>query len=238
MNMTIILTKSFSPCIFIVKIMGRKKLLTKDVVLEAINQWLIKTGTPPTVDELRKSLGVGSTRTVLRYLEWLEENGDIERWPGARGLRPLRTTNKGLETQSIPLVGTAPGGPFMLAEENLEGWVRLPKEFLKPSAVKFFLLRVKGHSMNRARIHGDLIEDGDLVLVRQQRSSETGNIVVALIDGEATIKRLLRGAGYFVLKPESTEKEYQPIVVDKDFQVQGIVTRVLKKGTELINIDE
>ncbi|MBI4691418.1 MAG: HTH domain-containing protein [Nitrospirae bacterium] len=64
--------------------MGRKKLLTKEEVLRAINQWLIKTGTPPTIEELRKSLGVGSTRTILRYLKLLEENGDIERCAGAR----------------------------------------------------------------------------------------------------------------------------------------------------------
>lgn len=217
--------------------MGRKKLLTKEEVLKAINQWLIKTGAPPTIEELRKCIGVGSTRTILRYLKWLEENGDIERWAGARGLRPLKTSNKGLETRAVPLVGTAPAGPFMLAEENLEGWVRLPKEFLQPSSVKFFLLRVKGDSMNRARVHSDLIEDGDLVLVRQQQSSDTGKVVVALIDGEATIKRLLRGTGYFVLKPESTKQQYQPIIVNKDFQIQGIVTRVLKKGTELISIE-
>ncbi|MBI4691417.1 MAG: hypothetical protein HY754_14295 [Nitrospirae bacterium] len=125
----------------------------------------------------------------------------------------------------------------MLAEENLEGWIRLPKEFLKPSTAKFFLLRVKGHSMNRAKVNGDLIENGDLVLVRQQQSSDTGEIVVSLIDGEATIKRFLRGHGYFVLKPESTKQDYQPIIVNKDFQVQGKVTKVLKKGTELIDID-
>lgn len=217
--------------------MGRKKLLTKEVVLRAINQWLIKTGAPPTIEELRKSLGVGSTRTVLRYLKCLEENGDIERWAGARGLRPLRTSNKGLETRAVPLVGVAPAGPFMLAEENLEGWVRLPKEFFRPSTVKFFLLHVKGDSMNRARVHGDLIEDGDLVLVRQQQSSDSGEVVVALVDGKATIKRLRRGAGYSVLKPESTSQLHHPIIVNKDFQVQGIVTRVLKKGSDIINIE-
>ena len=217
--------------------MGRKKLLTKEVVLRAINQWLIKTGAPPTIEELRNSLGVGSTRTVLRYLKCLEENGDIERWAGARGLRPLRTSNKGLETRAVPLVGVAPAGPFMLAEENLEGWVRLPKEFLRPPTVKFFLLHVRGDSMNRAKVNGILIEDGDLVLVRQQQSADPGAVVVAVVDGEATIKRLERGHGYYVLKPESTNPDHRPIIAIRNLTIAGIVSFVLKKGSEHINIE-
>ena len=215
--------------------MGKDKLLTKEQILIAISRWILRHGMPPTVEELRRALKVGSTRTVLRYLRWLEDEGDIERWPGARGLRLLRTTRERVETLPIPLIGEAPAGSLMVAEENLEGWVRLPKEFIAPPSAKFFLLRVRGDSMNKATVDGERIESGDLVLVRQQPTARSGDIVVALIDGEATIKRLVQGPGYFLLKPESTNPAHRPIILNNDFLIQGVVSRVLKKGSQLLD---
>lgn len=89
--------------------------------------------------------------------------------------------------------------------------------------------------MNKAKVAGEKIEDGDLVLVRQQATANDGDIVVALIDGEATIKRFARGSGYYVLKPDSTDTKHRPIVVDRDFHIQGIVVRVLKRGSVIID---
>jgi repressor LexA len=212
----------------------RQRTLSKDQVLAAIRRAILNSGMPPTVEELRRVLKVGSTRTVLRYLRWLEDEGEIERWHGARGLRLVKTDKQHAQTLSVPLVGEAPAGSLMTAEENLEGWVRLPKEFLAPRA-KFFLLRVRGDSMNKSMVEDQRIESGDLVLVRQQATAQTNDIVVALIDGEATIKRLVRGDAYFLLKPESTNTEHKPIIVNRDFHVQGVVTRVLKKGSELLS---
>jgi repressor LexA len=213
--------------------MGRKPLFDRNQVLEVINRWLIRHGVPPTVEELRRALRAGSTRTILRYLEELEEANEIERWPGARGLRVLKSPGRGLRTRAIPLVGEIPAGPMMLAEENIEAWVRLPEEYLPSRSARFFLLRVRGDSMNRARVAGGLIENGDLVVVHQ-RPAEAGDIVVALIDGEATLKRLTRGPGYAVLKPESRNAKHQPIVAGENLIVQGVVKRVLKRGTSVI----
>jgi repressor LexA len=126
----------------------------------------------------------------------------------------------------------------MLAEENREGCVRLPTEFTRPKSAKFFLLRVRGDSMNRAKFAGERIESGDLVLVRQQPTAQSGDVVVALIDGEATIKRLAKAPGYWVLKPESTNQVHLPIILNRDFAIQGVVCRVLKKGAELIGLLE
>jgi repressor LexA len=89
--------------------------------------------------------------------------------------------------------------------------------------------------MNKAKVAGEKIEDGDLVLVRQQATATDGDVVVALIDGEATIKRFTQASGYFVLKPDSTSAEHRPIVVDRDFRIQGIVVRVLKQGSAIID---
>lgn len=214
--------------------MGRKPLLTREKVMGAIHGWFVQHGMPPTVEELRTILKLGSTRTVLRYLKLLEEDGAIERWSGARGLRIRRNTATGLETVPIPVVGEAPAGPLMVAEENIEGWVRLPKTDLKPSSAKFFLLRVRGTSMNKALIAGKHIEDGDLVIVRQQSTSKKGDIVVAVIDGQATIKRFDRGPNYVILRPESTNPENQPIVIQEEFTVAGVVCGILKKGTGLL----
>jgi repressor LexA len=213
--------------------MGRKPSFTMQQVLEAVQALTVEHGMPPTISELKAYLNVGSSRTVLRYLAALQKEGFIERWPGARGIRVLRAPATGLTTRPVPVVGTAPAGPLMLAEENREGVVRLPTAYLRPSDSRFFLLRVRGHSMNRASVDGGRIDDGDLVLVRQQSVANPGQIVVALIDGKATIKRLAQGSGYLVLKPESSEP-HQPIVVRPGFRVQGVVVRVLKNGSELI----
>jgi repressor LexA len=218
--------------------MGRKPLITRDKLLAAIQRWIVERGVPPSVNELRKALKVGSTRTVLRHLRALEEAGDIERWPGARGIRLRRAAHGGLETRPIPLVGQAPAGPLMAAEENIEGYVRLPQTFLGPGAARFFLLRVRGDSMNRAEVGGERIESGDLVLVRQQQTAAPGEIVVALVDGEATIKELQRAPGYCVLKARSTNPAHQPIVVEEDLQVLGVVQRVLKRGSDLLSLIE
>ncbi len=214
--------------------MARPKLLTKEQVVDALSRWFIRNSVPPTVDELRRLLGVGSTRTVLRYLDALKEEGYIDRWSGARGIRMRKGTAASLETRLVPIVGEAPAGQLMPVEENILGQVQLPKEFLKPPSSKFFLLRVRGDSMNRAKVEGQTIEDGDLVLVRQQERADPGQIVIALVDGEATIKKLIKGPGYYVLQPESTNPRHRPIIVAQDFRVQGIVCRVFKKGGELL----
>ena len=189
--------------------MGRRPVLRNRDVLAAIQRWLANHGDSPSIDELRRELGVGSTRTVFRYLQLLEEEGLIEREHGGRGLRILNPTHIGVQTRAIPIIGQVPAGPLMLAEENIEGWIRLPKELASPSSDVFFLLRVRGNSMDRARVAKESIEDGDLVLVRQRSTAQSGDIIVAMIDGEATVKRFSVGPGYHVLKPDSTDRDAQ-----------------------------
>lgn len=219
--------------------MARPKLVTRETMIDALNRWFIRNSIPPTVEELRRLLGVGSTRTVLRYLDALKEEGYIERWSGARGLRMRKgPVAKSLETRLVPIVGEAPAGQLMPAEENIRGQVQLPKDFLKPLSANFFLLRVRGDSMNRAKVEGQTIEDGDLVLVRQQERADPGKIIVALVDGEATIKKLVKGPGYYVLQPESTNPKHRPIILAQDFRIQGIVCRVFKRGGELLQVVE
>ena len=214
----------------------RKKLSTEQV-LNALHRLVVKHGHPPTVEELRLALKLGSTRTAFRYLQDLESEGHIQRWGGARGMRITRRPSVGLEMISVPIVGEAPAGPLMVAEENREGGVSISKSAVRPQGARVFLLRVRGDSMNRAAVRGKTIESTDLVLVRQQTHATDGEIVVALIDGQATIKRLKMGSDYVVLRPDSSNREHRPFVVTDDFQVQGVVIDVLKRGQEIITQD-
>lgn len=212
--------------------MAPKRKVTAAAVAAALNKFVAEHGKPPTIEELRAILEVGSTRTVLRYLQELEEEGVIERWSGARGIRLARTPAQAGAVVNVPIVGEAPAGPLLHAEENRMGWVRVARS--RPTADQLFFLRVRGDSMNRATVNGRLIENGDLVLVRQTAVAETGAIVVALIEGQATIKRLKLGPHYAVLRPESDNPAHAPFVVEGELAIQGVVVDVLKGGEELI----
>lgn len=194
---------------------------------------MAERGHPPTVEELRSALKLGSTRTAFRYLQELENEGLIERWSGARGMRVSRRSSGGVRTVRVPIVGEAPAGPLMLAEENREGWVSLSETAVRPPGSVVFLLRVRGDSMNQALVRGKTIENGDLILVRQQAVADDGDVVVALMDGQATIKHLKIGPDYVVLRPSSSNESHHPFVVTDDFQVQGVVVDVFKQADEI-----
>ena len=216
--------------------MGRKPIYSSDQVLAVINGWIARHGKPPTVRELTAALRLGSVRTTMRYLDQLQEEGLLERTGESRGLKPRRSSGFGQDTKPVPIVGTAPAGALMIAEQNIEGWVRLPLSMVRPPNAKFFLLRVRGNSMNRSRVAGKLIENRDLVLVRQQTSAADGEIVVAAVDGEATIKRLSIAKGFAVLQPDSDEAWHRPIVVTPGYRVQGVIVDVLKQGADVLRV--
>ncbi len=215
--------------------MGRPRTYHPEQILVALERYTIQHGRAPTIEEFRQALGVGSSRTVLRYLQELEDGGFIRRAPGARGIQILRRPSGGAQTQPVPVLGRVTAGGLDLAEQHYDGWLQLPVEDLKPKTAKFFLLRVRGQSMDRAVVGRERIEDGDLVLVRQQTMAEPGAIVVAHVDGEATVKKLTRLPDYWVLKPESSQSHYRPILVGPGFSIQGVVTKVIKKGADILD---
>src|SRR6058998_597686 len=114
--------------------MGRKPILTKDKVLVALQRWTARNGGQPSVEELLRELAVASTRTVFRYLQMLEDDGAIKRRPGAPGVKLLKTRKEGVQTRDVPIAGRVPAGAPMLAEENIEGWLRLPKSLVSPAS--------------------------------------------------------------------------------------------------------
>ena len=215
--------------------MGRPRTYHPEQILLALERYAVQHGRAPTIEEFRKALGVGSTRTVLRYLQELEDGGFIRRSPGARGIQVIRRPSGGPETRPVPVLGRVTAGGLDFAEQHYDGWLQLPIEDLSPKSGQFFLLRIHGQSMDRAAVAGERIEDGDLVLVRQQTMAEPGAIVVAHVDGEATVKRLARLPDYWVLKPESSQPHYRPILVGPGFSIQGVVTKVIKKGAQILD---
>ena len=122
---------------------------------------------------------------------------------------------------SIPLLGNVACGHPLFAEENVETEISVSIKFIKGD-YKYFLLKAVGDSMNLAGING-----GDLILIKQQQYAENGDRVVALIDNEATIKEYRNNGDHIVLLPKSTTKEHQPIILTRDFKIQGIVERVI-----------
>jgi repressor LexA len=178
------------------------------------------SGRPPTIREICGAFGYRSTGTARDHLRALEVKGHLKKLPGkARGLVPHDWAKvlRG-EFPPMPILGRVPAGGPLLAEENLEGTLDLTEEF---AGQRVFALKVVGDSM----IEAGICED-DLVVVRGQESAEAGEIVVALVDGEATVKRLARRNGKLWLQPAN--RRYEPIAVEGDTRVLGKVIGVIR----------
>ena len=177
-----------------------------------------KEGRSPTVREIES--GTGITRpTVQRYLTAMRESGEIE-YNGIRGVRTITMSKTARETAAVALVGQVACGTPIYAEENVQEYYRFPVALLGQG--NFFLLRAKGESMIEAGI-----SDGDLVLVRQQSTAEPGQIVVALIDDEATLKRFYPEPEYHRIRLHPENETMDDIYVENCL-VQGVAVKVLK----------
>ena len=181
---------------------------------------------PPTNREILKMMGLKSPRSVAQYLDVLEEGGYIQRGKGARNIKIIKSPYEDEDssrTVTVPILGYVPCGAPFLAEENVERTIIVSEKIAKPP-YKYFMLRAVGDSMNKSKIN-----DGDLVLIKQQATANDGDIVVALIDDEAAIKRLRMHKEYITLEPNSTNSSHCPIILERDFRIQGIVVKSMPK---------
>lgn len=190
-------------------------------VLSAISDLTHKKGTPPSMEELRVVLGLGSISSVQRHTDALKEKGYLE---NTRGLSFPESTEK----VRIPLVGNVACGVPLLATENIEAYISYDASQIRGSSDNYFFLRAVGDSMNKANVSGKSIDDGDFVLIRKQQTADPGSRVVALIGDEATIKKLVPEDGYISLQPESNNPRNKPIILLEDFSIQGVVEDVIK----------
>jgi len=197
--------------------------------LKIIRNALVHTGRAPSVRELMTKLEYRSPHSAMLTINRLIDLGILKRRSTDGRLQiaqDLETHEAHARTVDVPLVGSAPCGIPLLAEENIEVMIPVSTALAKPSH-RYFLLRAIGDSMNQKGI-----QSGDLVLVRQQSDAENGQAVVALIDDEATIKELRKSSDAIVLKPRSSNPKYKPIVLHDDFKIQGVVVATVP---DLIN---
>jgi repressor LexA len=190
-------------------------------ILNYIRDVSKKRNYPPSVREIGEAVGLSSSSTVHNHLNQLERRGLIKRDPSksrtVQLVQDAEIDEKRRNAVSIPIVGNVAAGSPILAEQNIEDHVLLSPELAKDG---YFLLRVRGDSMVNAGIF-----DNDLVLVRPQHEATNGSIVVALVDGDATVKRFERSNGHVKLIPENPA--YEPIV-STNVSLVGIVRGVIR----------
>lgn len=201
--------------------MRRPRGDTQEKILEFIKQEIREKGYPPSVREICEAVSLKSTSTVHGHLQRLEKKGLLHRDDmKPRAIEVL--AGKERETEnivSVPVIGEVAAGVPIPAEQEFIEEMPLPESFVGPG--EHFILNVRGTSMIDAGIR-----DGDMVVVRRQQTADNGEIVVAMIDGEATVKRFFRENGHFRLQPENETME--PIIVD-DVIILGKVTALLRQ---------
>jgi len=188
-------------------------------ILDFIRRYSDRRGYAPTQREIAEQFGYRSLGTVQNFLVRLEREGHLERdWNARRALRPALQPQAGLD---LPLVGQVAAGRPIEAIETRDSF-EVPPSMV--GAGEHFVLRVCGDSMI-----GDGILDGDYVVVRKQASADSGQTVVALLDGEATVKRLQRQGEQIQLHPANPAMAVIDVPATTEFAVEGVVVGVIRQ---------
>ncbi len=188
---------------------------TQKKMFEYIKNIISERGIAPSVREIGAAIGLKSTSTVQYNLNALELAGYIERDSNLK--RTIRIAGVNLKTVPVPLIGTVTAGKPILATEQIEEYIPVA---MRKTGSSYFALHVRGDSMINAHIL-----DGDIVIVEQTPVAENGDIVVALIDDEATVKRFYKEKNHFRLQPENDN--YEPIIAE-ELTVLGKVKTVIR----------
>jgi repressor LexA len=193
---------------------------TQEKVFEFLKDFLREKGFPPTLREIASHFGLKGPKGPQKTLNILERKGYIRKIPGgSRAIEILSYPQFSLtHILSVPIVGRVQAGEPVLAIENIEGYINLDRSLVSSGDV--FLLRVHGDSMIDAHI-----QDGDFALVKPQPNAENGDIIVALIEDEATIKKIFKKRDLIRLEPANPKME--PIVVKKGEKKITIVGKVV-----------
>ena len=194
----------------------------QEEILEFIKDYLQETGFPPTRSEIAAKMGFKSPNAAEEHLRALARKGAIEMLPGtSRGLRiPIN------EQRGLPIIGQVAAGSPILAEESISDYCEIPPDMFSPAAD--YLLTVKGTSMIDVGIYED-----DLLVVHKTDKARNGDIVVARIDDEVTVKRLEMGRSKYKLNLLPENPDYEPIEVDtrtEDFAIEGISVGVIRRS--------
>lgn len=188
-------------------------------IVEYIDQYFCENCKVPTMQDIAEHFGV-TKQCIFQNLKTMVDLGMIEQESGARGIITPNMKKMQKEVLNVPLVGSVACGTPVLAEENIESVLTLPRELTGTG--QFYLLRAYGDSMIDAGI-----EDGDLVLVHNTHQAQDGQIIVALVENETTLKRIYIDDKHkkIILHPEN--KNMRDMVFD-EVSVQGVAVRVIK----------
>ena len=190
-------------------------------ILEYIKSQIINKGYPPSVRDICEAVHLKSTSSVHAHLETLEKNGYIRRDPTKPRAIEIIDDNFNLtrrEVVNVPSIGQVAAGQPILAVENITNYFPIPAEFLNNSET--FMLNVKGDSMINMGIY-----DGDMIIVRRQQTADNGEVIVALVDDSATVKRFYKEDGHYRLQPENDFMD--PIIVD-NVEIVGKVIGLIR----------
>lgn len=194
----------------------------QEEILEFVKDYLQETGFPPTRSEIAQKMGFKSPNAAEEHLRALARKGAIEMMPGtSRGLRlPIN------EQLGLPIIGQVAAGSPILAEESIADYCDIPPDMFSPRAD--YLLTVKGTSMIDVGIYED-----DLLAVHKTDRANNGDIVVARIDDEVTVKRLETSRSKYKVTLLPENPDYEPIEVDlreRDFAIEGISVGIIRRG--------
>lgn len=191
--------------------MSRQITERQQEVLNFIEEYINNNNRPPTISDIKLNFGFKSPQSVVDHLNALEKKLYIKRLPNSRGIVLLNKRNH------FPILGKVAAGLPLASEELYDGNFTL-SDYYEPEQT--FVLKVTGDSMIGAGIY-----DGDMVLIKPKASAETGDIVVAVLNREYTIKKLVKKQNKIILKPENPS--YEPIVITKDIEDFRIIGKVV-----------
>ncbi len=208
------------------KLTERQKL-----VLNTIRNYFLDNGYAPSLTELQQMLEISTKRGVVSHLEALEKKGYIIRTSEPRGIQVINDEEPVYEyLVGIPILGYANAGtPLVLAQEESLGVLQLEPNLVDGKKQNLFGLIVKGDSMNLRDIDGKALEEGHYLVVQKDAEYEDGDVVVAIVDGCATVKNIKREKGIVILYPQSNNPIHRPIYLNtkSDSLINGKVVMVL-----------
>lgn len=192
-------------------------------ILETIARYIEEKSYPPSYQEIADQLGIKSKYAILKHIDALVKKGYLEKDSSARALRIIdpEFAPQANEQPNLPLIGRVAAGFPILAQENIERYVPVPRALIR-SEGRYFALKVRGDSM----INAGILED-DLVVVNSTNTARHKDIVVALIDDEVTVKRLVVDTGKTYLKAENPV--YDDIVPSGEWSIQGKVVGLIRE---------
>ena len=196
----------------------------QEAVLKFIEEYQMTHGSSPTIREMKEHFQVASDNSILKHLKALGEKGYLVKDDTPRGIKLLNSVKEKLDNAakivSLPILGAIPAGGPAICEENIEDYMSLDESMVRYPD-NSFLLRVRGDSMKNVGIMEE-----DIIVVDQQKRAKDGDTVVALVDGENTVKTYRVDNGQIYLQPEN--EKYENIYPQGELQIQGVVTGLVR----------